>query len=345
MKIKIILLVLAALLLVTLTSCYRERDSGESPDRGIYIYDEIGRLPLESKLALSSYLWKLDNRTDYEIVMVFPKEKLDETAIIAKFNEMAVGKKGKDTGAAIFVFPDNSVFVAIGSGNDRVSVTFSKTYGERILKDLDKEPVLSLLRFAGAIGGKINEPITTSKLAKFGENVKENVHIILLWALVLSLIVFLLQQINGFQKSDLIIPIILLVFAGIFVGASMGGSEEKYLSTEYGIITATKHDTRDWIEMRVICTSTGKSTVCVTVPVPHTDYINYVTIKSYDLKDYGYKFVTTDNKGAWTRIQGEVDALTINQKDGVLYGVYTFNDKSGGKTIGDGVWILAGKNK
>ncbi len=310
-------------------------DKGEYKDRGKYIYDEADRLPLESELALASYLWRIDAKSDYEIIVVFPKEKLDEEIMIKWFNDRGVGKKEKDTGAAIFVFPDNSVFVAIGSGNDLVSVAASKTYGEKILKDLDKDPVLSLLRFTNALAGKITEPVTEEKNEGFGGFVKENLYLFLLWALVLSLLAFLIQQKNGFQKTDLIAPIILLVFAGIFVGISFTGGGESTTAKEYGIITSTEHDTHHWVQMVVI--STGKTTMVV--PVHHTDYINRVTILSYDFRSYEYEFRTTDYKGAWEHEAGEIDCLEVNQKNGDLYSAYQFDDNSGGKTIGDGVWI------
>jgi len=65
---------------------------------------------------------------------------------------------------------------------------------EKILKDLDKDPVLSLLRFTNVLAGRITEPVTEEKDEGFGEFVKENLYLFLLWFLVISLIVFLIQQ-------------------------------------------------------------------------------------------------------------------------------------------------------
>ena len=311
-------------------------DKGEYRDRGKYVYDEIDRLPLESELALSSYFWRIDAKSDYEIVVVFPKEKLDEETIIKWFNDRGVGKKEKDTGAAIFVFPDNSAFVAIGSGNDVVSVAASKTYGEKILKDLDKDPVLSLLRFTNVLAGRITEPVTEEKDEGFGEFVKENLYLFLLWFLVISLIVFLIQQKNGFQKTDLIAPLILLVFAGIFVGCSFAGNANQDLTMKnYGIITSTQHDEYHWVQTVVV--STGKTTSVILIP--HTDYINYATILSYDFGSYKYTFRTTDSRWAWEREAGEIEELQIDARKAALLSANPFNDNSGGKTIGDGVWI------
>lgn len=308
-------------------------------DRGKYIYDEVGRLPLDSKLALSSYLWKLDAKTNYEIILVFPKTKLDEKTIIGWFNQLGVGKKGKDNGAAVFIFPDNSGFVSIGSGNDKVSVAYSKTEGERIFRDLAQEPVLTLLRFASALGGKINEPSVFEMPIRAGEKIKNNLDVILLWALAVSLIIFLIQQINGFQKTDLIIPLILLGLAGLVVGAGcLGGGAKTGVSTsyEFGIITETKHDEYHYVTPVTI--STGKSTI--TIYIPHTDYRNYTKIVSYDFKPYAYRFVSTDSKSAWTNYTvGTSVSISVDVRGGGLYHAGQIGDFSGGKTIGDGVWI------
>ena len=87
------------------------------------------------------------------------------------------------------------------------------------------------------------------------------------------------------------------------------------------------------------CTGTGKTMSCYTIPVPHTDYINDVAFLSYELEDYNYRFRTTDSRRAWYYAAGELDALSINIKSESLAGVSGIKDNSGGKTIGDGVWI------
>ncbi len=333
---RILPILLLMLVILFAGSAVALADEVQYSERGKYIYDEADALPLESELALSSYLWKLDVRTDYEIVVIFPNKVLAEEEISQRFDAMGVGKKDIDTGTAIFIFPDKSVFVAIGSGNDRVSVAQSKTDGERILKDFDKDPVLSLLRLVNALAGRITEPITTEKSGGFGETVKENLPLIFLWLSVLSLIVFLIQQKDGFQARDLILPAILFVLAGIFVGFSMiGGSGESAYTKEYGVITSTQHDTRHWVQVVVV--SNGKTTTTYTIP--HTDYINHVSFTSYNLKPYRYTFTTTDSRGAWEHTEGELDALVVHIKDGDLASVESFNDRSGGKTIGDGVWL------
>ncbi len=328
------ILVLVTFLLTASMAC---SPGTENQPRGKYIYDEIDRLPLESELALSSYLWRFDEKTNYEIVVVFPKEKLDEESIINWFNDHGVGKKEKDTGAAIFVFPDNLVFVAIGSGNDLVSVAASKTYGEEILKDLDKDPVLSLLRFVNVFSDKITEPVTSERDGGFGNTMKEIYPLIFLWALVGSLIFFLIQQINGFQKTDLILPIVVLALTGMVVGFSLiGGDTKDRISNEFGVITSTELSTYEWVE---IITTTDSEGNTHTIVINHTDYRNDVTILSYDFKPYNYRFVTTDHRSAWDHKTGEVDALEVNRKSGELGSVYRVKDNSGGKTIGDGVWI------
>lgn len=305
-------------------------------ERGKYIYDERNCLPLESELTLSAYLWQVDTKTGYEIVIVFPQEKLEEEEIISWFNAHGVGKKGADNGAAIFVFPDNSVFTAIGSGNDKISVTYSKTQGERILVDLDKDLVLSLLRFVNVLSQKTDQPTTIERTVKFGQTVIENLDIILLWALVVSLILFLIQLKDGFQLKDLILPIGLLMFFWIFIGLSAVSKDEAFdTSTEYGVITSVEHSEHHWVQTMVI--SNGKTTS--TIHIPHTDYINKATLKSYNLKTYKWRFETTDSKWAWEREVGEIEKLTVGIRDDGLQNVCPVDDNSGGKTIGDGVWL------
>jgi hypothetical protein len=302
-------------------------DQGDSV-RGHYIYDEADRLKTESELTLSNYLLGIDQRTGYELVLVFPTSKMDDQQIIDWFNQHGVGKKGKDTGAALFVFPDNSWFMAIGSNNDKVTVPYSKTYGDKILKDLGNDFTLSILRYVDAIGKKIDEP-GMDKMAV--DWVGSNLDLILGWAAVISFIAFLVQQIDGFQWHDFIIPGILMLVFLVFVGANalmVSYSSEHY--TDYGIITDTKKDSYMYVTYIMV----GKTMV----PVYHTVYTNDVRILGYNLKEYGYRFSTTDFSGAWDHNTGEIDSLSIHLKSGSLDGADSINDFSGGKMIGDGAW-------
>jgi|GEM_PF-3458581 len=305
-------------------------------ERGKYVYDEVGFLPLESRLALSSYLWQLDVQSGYEIVVVFPKSNLDEESIIKWFNAYGVGKKKKDNGAALFVFPSGTFFLAIGSGNDKVSVTYAKTYGEKILQDFDKDPALTILRFVHSLNKEIATPTIQERTVKFGKEVIANLDLVFLWLLVVVLIAFLVQQFDGFQWHDLIAPAALVVLALIFTGVC-AISKNEVLDTyhEYGIITKTEHSEYHWVQMMVV--STGKSTTVI--PIPHTDYRNDVTILSYDLQKYQCRFTTTDNDGSYDHQVGEFEAMVIGVTTGALWSVYEVDDISGGKTIGDGVWL------
>ncbi len=301
-------------------------------DRGKYIYDDRDFLPLETELTLNNYLWQLDSKSSYEVVMAFPKGDMGEEGMINWFNSHGVGKKKIDNGAVIFVFPNKQIFLSIGSGNDKVSVTEAKTYGEKILVDMDKDPVLTLLRFTNFIGTKIEKPTTLEFVEDFGNKVKENMDIIFLWALVLSLLAFIIQQRDGFQKEDLIIPGALLVVVGIFVGISVLSRDRIFKTyNQYGIITTNCKSTHHWTQT----ISTGKSTTTI----QHTDYINDVDIISYNCKNYKFRFKTTDNDWAWERNVGEIDMLTVGEQYNDLRDVNTFKDNSGGKTIGDGVWL------
>ncbi len=330
--IKRILLAASLLGMLVLSAC------GGTPQediRGKYVYDNADRLSLESELALASRLWQVDTKSHYEITVILPEEKLEEDVIISTFNDMGIGKEVKNNGAAIFVFPDNTWFVSIGTGNDVVSVPFSKTYGDKILtKDnMESDLSLTLIRYIEALKTQIDSAVGEEYKVPFWDKFQPMIIPILLWVLVLSLAVFLWQQRDGFQKTDLIIPIILIVLLGIFIGISAATQNMETSTYDgYGVITSTKHDTRHWIETRVI--STGKTTTTITVP--HTDYINHTTIKDYDLIDYDYTFKTTDNRGAWEITEGDYMELTINIESGKIYNAHYFSDNSGGKTIGDG---------
>src|SRR3972149_4873439 len=61
--------------------------------RGRYVYDDTNKLSTESMLALSSRLWQVDSKTNYEIVVVLPKIVMNEDETLAWFNKMGVGKK------------------------------------------------------------------------------------------------------------------------------------------------------------------------------------------------------------------------------------------------------------
>lgn len=340
-RIAFFLLMFSALALF-LTGCANGKDITQP--RGIYIYDEAERLSIQSEVSLASYLWRVDSQSGYEIILVFPKGQLTEQEMIAWFNGKGVGKKDVDNGAAVFVLPDSSVFVAIGSGNDKVSVTYSKTAGERIFKDFQNDPVLTLLRFTSAIGGKINEGVEREIGARAFDSVKNNLDVILLWAAVIALFFFMIQQFNGFQPRDLILPLAVFAALGLFLGISaLSSSISSNNYQTYGVIISTKTGSYTWVHMHTICTSTGKTTTCIPYPHVHTMYTNDVKFLSYEFRGYNYQYQTDQYRGAWDHHVGEADALTLNIKTEALAGVSEIYDKSGGKTIGDGVWILSGK--
>ncbi|MBI1888680.1 MAG: TPM domain-containing protein [Candidatus Spechtbacteria bacterium] len=354
MKSKVFVLALALVAILAIlvpASLHAEGEEEEQEEkqgiRGIYIYDERDFLPADSKLALAWYLWNIDLKTRYEIVLVFPKTKFSETEIIDWFNTQGVGKKKKDTGAALFVFPDNSIFVAIGSGNDKVTVTKSKTYGEKIFADFTDDPVLTTLRFLTKIGGDINKSTLSEMVGNAGKTLWENIDIVLLWALFLALILFLVQQYNGFQATDFILPALVFVVAMIAVGISaIGSSSEAKSYTSYGMITSTAKSSYHWVHLHTICTSTGKTTICHNIPHTHTMYTNDVRLTSYELNTYRYRFSSDESKAAWRHEVGEVDWLKVGIEKGELRGAGRAKaDGSGGITKGDGVWIHAATKK
>lgn len=343
-KLIILLLLVCLAALAPVSSVYAGEDEDEPSIRGIYIYDERDFLPHDSEVALGWYLWNLDLKTRYEVVLVFPKDKLSEPEIIDWFNKQGVGKKKKDNGAALFVFPDNSMFMAIGSGNDKITVTKSKTYGERILVDFKDDPVLTLLRFLSKVGGDVDKSTAIGKLGSLGETLWGNIDVVLLWALVLALILFLIQQYNGFQSSDFVLPAMVFVVAMIFVGiANIGGGSKPSSYTSYGVITSTHHSSHTYTEPHTYCTSTGKTTSCHTIIHTHTRYINDVTVLSYELNGYKYQFTSIDGKSAWGHDIGEVERLKIGIEKGDLRsaGRAGLGSDSRGITKGEGTWIYA----
>lgn len=342
-----ILLVIAAIaFLIPVSIAYAGEEDEDPGIRGIYIYDERDFLPHDSEVALGWYLWNLDLKTRYEMVLVFPKEKFDDSQIIDWFNKYGVGKAKKDNGAALFVFPDNSMFMAIGSGNDRITVTKSKTYGERIFADFEDDPVLSLLRFLSKIGGDVDKSTAVGRLGSLGETLWSNIDVVLLWAFVLALILFLIQQYNGFQPSDLILPVLVFVIAMIFVGlAQIGGGSNPSSYTSYGVITSTSHSKHTYSEPHTYCTSIGKTTSCHTIVHVHTEYRNDADILSYEVNGYRTRFTSTDSKSAWERDIGEVERLTIGIEKGELRSASPagVGKDSKGITKGDGTWLSAAK--
>ncbi len=339
------LLVVAAL---PLTAVYAQENDEAPKIRGIYIYDERDFLPQDSEVALAWVLWNLDLKTGYEMVLVFPAKQLSELETIDWFNKNGVGKKGKDNGAALFVFPDNSMFMAIGSGNDKITVTKSKTYGERIFTDFEDDPMLTLLRFVNKMAGDVDKSTAGGKLGDLGATVWENIDVVLLWALVLALILFLIQQFNGFQPTDLILPILVFVVAMAFVGlAQIGGGSQPSSYVSYGVITSTQHSHHTNIHMHSICTSTGKTTSCTSYPHVHDVYVNDATLLSYELREHKYRFLSEESRWALERNVGEIERMSVGIEKGELRGASPagVGKDSGGITKGEGTWIYAATKK
>lgn len=329
----ILLIVFSALLsplVLAATEQFRER--------GRYIYDETGRLSVESYLGLSTYLWGKDAASGYETVIVFPKEKLDEEQMGKWYNDHGVGKAGLDNGLAIFIFPDNSVFGMLGSGNDKVGNSYLQFYGGETLKGLDKDPVVAILTFLDDLYQQIEEPTTYEKFENVGKKIGRNLDLIVGWILVISLIVFFYKLRDGFQQSDLYPPVIIFVFLMIIVGmTSLGSDLKSSIGIDYGVITGVKLSQHE--ESETHCSGSGKDRRCWTDW--HTYYDNDVKIKSYDFREYSYRFSTRESKRAWQIPVGQLLELTINIQDYGLYSASTdVQDNSGGKTVTYGTWIV-----
>lgn len=343
MKARVLLLAFLVSLAVSVAGCGLAQNS--SPTRGRYIYDDAERLPMESEIALASYLWRLDVKTGYEMVFVFPKEQLDDKGVIDRFNKLGVGKSGKDNGTAVFVMPDNTVFVGIGSGNDKVTVTVSKTEGERIFQGLGDDPVLTYLRFASTIGGTVDVAEGNQFAGDQVDWVADHFGVLLLWTAFLALLLFAVQQWDGYQPYDLALPGI--VFLALFMWAGASAVSAKHAAdtySSYGIITSEKHSHSTYVVYVTESYPCGDKKTCTrTVPVTHDRYQNDVHFLTYDSKDYAYTFTTDDNKSAWDHHPGELDRLDVDIKGNSVHNPSGVDDNSGGKTIGDGTWIYAGK--
>lgn len=300
--------------------------------RGRYIYDYADRISTETELSLSSYLLGIDQRTGYEFIVAMPTTAMDETEIINWFNEHGVGKEKADTGASLFIFPDNSWFMSIGSGNDKVPVPYSKTQGERILSNLSDNFALSLLRYIDAIGKKIDEPKPVE--VQVFNSVVDNFDAIIMWISLSVLIVLLIFQYDGFQFTDLIIPLAIFGVALTVVGISAVPTGAFATYSDYGIITETQHSSYHFTRAHTV--STGKTTY--TYYTHHTMYVNDVVFKSYDLKNYNWKYQSEDNQQSWTHSEGQINELAVYIRNGGLQSVYGIDDFSGGVTIGDGCW-------
>jgi hypothetical protein len=297
--------------------------------RGNYIYDSLDKLSFETELAINSYLLGIDIRTHYEFVVSIQSSKLEEDEILKWFNDHGIGKKGEDTGACIFIFPDNTWFMCIGSGNDKVSVAYSKTQGDRILSNLSSDYTLSLMRYIHVIGNNIDEPKPIQ--VQIYNSVAENLDIILGYILIISLIFLLIQQFDGFQLNDLIIPTIVALIALSVVGiASVANDIEANTYNTFGYIISSYESSYIFTEVH----SNGKTTWTDT----HTMYVNDVKFESYEYNIYSYTFKSQDSRSAWTYDIGQLYKLTIEIKDNDLWDISNLNDNSGGITIGDGCW-------
>lgn len=305
-------------------------------ERGVYIYDEVNKISTDSELSLNAYLWKLDQKTGYENVVVIPKEKMDIEQMEDWFNSHGVGKKDKNNGFAIFIFPDNTVFGMIGKGHDTIAVPYLTTSGKKSLQNLKDDPVFSIFKLLNSIGTKLDQPSITEKALTLGYVVSKNIDLIVYWITTICLLLLLIQQRDGFQMSDLILPGIFIFFSLIFIGISMiPDSAFGSVNEEFGVITSTNTDSYTFIETHSY--PCGKNT-CYRTEV-HTMYTNDVKIKSYDLREYEYRFSSRDSKWSWSMNVDRVLAIGISENNN-LYSVSTnINDNSGGITERYGTWI------
>lgn len=329
---------LAMLLLISLVGTAWAGDGAQ--ERGKYIYDDAGRLKLESNLVLSAYMWKSDLKTGYETVIVFPKEKMDVEAMGKWFDAHGIGKEDKDNGLAIFIYPDNTVYGMIGKGHDRIATPFLTTTAAAALSGLDKDPTLAVFNLLSAVGTHLDKPTTFESVCNTGKWVFDNLGFIFTWLALIAVILVILQQGDGFQIEDLKIPAIFVALAAIFIIVPAAFSVVSSDTVrEYGVITSSQTDHHHYVTY--VTVSNGKTSS--QVPVSHVEYTNDVSLISYDFRTHSYRFTTTDYDGAWGHQVGELDQLGVSAKTHELRWANNFDDNSGGKTNRMGTWIAWNK--
>lgn len=334
MKIKIILSVVLVLLSLPFSLANEEIVA-----RGKYIYDETGTLSLKDNLALSAPLWKLDDKTGYETVYVFPRGKLTVDQMGEWFNKHGVGKK-TDNGLAMFVFPDNAVYGMIGRGHDRIATPYLTTFAPRPLGGLEKDKVKALNNLSIDLKKQLDTTTTTyERVYSTGKAVIDNLHIIMGWASLIALVILLFKQRDGFQWNDLLWPAVILILTLFVVGIMSIDSDDNVpsYSKEFGAITSTKLKSHEYTERH--CSGSGDDEICWWDH--HTEYYNYVEILSYDFKPYSYRFYSKDNDWAWERKERELLGLYVNIKGNSVFSVdFPVRDNSGGQTDYYGAWVL-----
>ncbi len=330
--------VILPILIFVYIAVFMPMASARADVRGQYIYcdsDCPSYMTLDTKLALSSLLWRIDDKTGYEMVYYFPNKELNEEEMTVWYNQHGVGKKGLDNGFAAFFPPRYKAFAMFGERNDKIDIPYTSTMGGRALKGMEKEPVRAILNFTNTVNKKFDKPSVFERPPDVAKGIKVNLDIISLLAAGLAFLALWYNLRDGFQPRDLVLPIALLVLVFVIFGLAYVGSEyAPTIQDEFGIITATKPDHRIYTDRH--CDSKGKN--CRTEV--HTVYYNDVKIKSYDFRVYAYRFESTDNK--WpTRINpGDFAALSINIQNNHLSGASVpIRYNSGGKTVGWGTWV------
>lgn len=322
--------------------------ANEQP-RGKYVYDYCDRLSVESRAAVSNILWRIDSTTTYEFVIVFPKEDMIDSEIIRWFNDNGVGKTDKDNGAALFMFSDGKSFLSIGSGNDVVTVVEASTHGKEILKDFDSDPTVTLIRFINLFSKRLSEKTTGVDIRQpTSEWIKDNFGVIMSWGMVLALLVFLVQQKDGFQKRDLYaVLLVLMLLGGVYAygTANIDAYRAQETRTNYGIIdTTNKWGPQEFPIRHEICTTDDDGNRhCTVWYTTGYRYYNDVTMIGYDLNGYSYRFISEcdscHDKRAWDNNEGDVWGLTVRVQSEELVSIWQFKDNSGGTTSGDGIWL------
>lgn len=302
----------------------------EVDTRGRYVYDNANILSPEVVLNLNAYLYEIDKASGYEVCISFPTETLDDLEVIDWFNAKGIGKEGKDNGACLFLFPDNTWYMAIGYGNDKISIPASKTYGDQILQNSSNLP-LSILRYIDKLTGKLDEP-QEQKMNVYSF-ISENSGVIFAWMLTISLLLLLLQQSDGFQLFDLISPIMLALIILLIISINFASSLDENYYTAYGVITSTSKDSEPFTRTHVH--SDGERTW--TTISHHIRYTNDVIIKCQNQKDYSHRFSSEDFKSAWEHDVNDMNELHMSINGNNIYSIYNIHDFSGGLSKGDGV--------
>jgi hypothetical protein len=311
--------------------------SANYTERGRYIYDESNRIPLDAELGMNALLFSQDRKTGYETVVVFTEKTMSIEEMGIWFDNHGVGKAEEGNGVVIFVFADNSVYGMVGAGHDEIAVPLLTDAGQKALKNLDKDPVLSMLNLLNILAVQLDGPTTTQADDGIGKKILDNFDIIAAVIGILAGSILLWNQRDGFQPDDFKIPAIVFVVAILIVGG-MGvlAQVAQDTETQYGVVMEDHPSSHMITEDHSYTDADGNYHHRTDT---HIIYTNDAKVTSYDFQPYDYRFESRDFSSAWDYKPGVPVQLQVGVKNNALYWAGSFHDYSGGKTDWYGCWM------